>query len=118
VSAFPGNAQHISSETAKRLKELADSVAGEKEFGQQAQSLETLEQKLLAMEDQLFAALQTFTVAEYLITLREQSARELAPYRSRLNTAQIRQIEQQFLRRCLFQQHNIPRLSLFYMRQT
>jgi hypothetical protein len=31
---------------------------------------------------------------------------------------QIRQIEQQFLRRSLFEQSNIPRLSLFYMRHT
>lgn len=107
----------VSSETVKRLKEMADSIE-EKESAQQPPSMESLEQRLLAMEDQLFAALQTFTAAENLIALREQSARELAPYRSRLNTAQIRQIEQQFLRRCLFQQHNLPRLSLFYMRQT
>jgi hypothetical protein len=42
----------------------------------------------------------------------------LAPYRSRLQTVQIRQIEQQFLRRSLFEQNHIPRLSLFYMHHT
>jgi hypothetical protein len=72
----------------------------------------------LVLEDQLFAALTAFTPAEKLLALREQSSRELAPYRSRLQMVQIRQIEQQFLRRSLFEQSNIPRLSLFYMRHT
>jgi hypothetical protein len=64
----------------------------------------------------MFAVLQAFTPMETQLALREQSAQELAPYRSRLQTTQIRQIEQQFLRRSLFQQLNVPRLSLFYMR--
>ena len=46
---------------------------------------------------------------------REESARELAPYRSRMKTEQIRQVEQQFLRKRLLEKYNLPRLSLFYM---
>lgn len=115
---LPANAQPVSAGTAQRLQELAGLIEGKQETARKSLSLEFLEQHLLAMEDQLFAALQVFTPAEDLIALREQSNRELAPYRSRLKTAQIQQIEQQFLRRCLFQQHNLPRLSLFYMRQT
>lgn len=101
--------------TTKQLVELADSIeqaGGEKPF-----SMESLEQRLLTMEDQLFAALQVSTSIDSMVALREQSSRELAPYRSRLQTVQIRQIEQQFLRRCLFQQHHVPRISLFYMPQ-
>ena len=45
------------------------------------------------------------------------AARELAPYRSRMQTAQIRQIEQQFLRRRLLERYDLPRISLFYMQQ-
>lgn len=80
-------------------------------------SLETLEQHLVALEEKLLAAIQAVTSAEDLMALREQSMRELAPFRSRLQTAQIRQIEQQFLRRSLFEKNHVPRLSLFHMRQ-
>jgi hypothetical protein len=110
---IPRGAENIFADAAEKLKELASSLNGGAEI-----STESLEQNLVALEDQLFAALQAFTPAEDSAALREQSARELAPYRSRLQTVQIRQIEQQFLRRCLFQKNRVPRLSLFYMRQS
>ncbi len=112
------NAQPMFSETSCRLEEMAASLESQNAESTTGISTESLEQQLLVLEDRLFSALQTFTPADDLLALREQSARELAPYRSRLQTVQIRQIEQQFLRRCLFQQNNIPRLSLFYMRHT
>lgn len=112
----PIDARPIVSGVADRLTELAALVESD---GVSAgpPSLESLEQKLLALEDQVFAALQTFSSPEKMAALREQSSRELAPYRSRLQTAQIRQIEQQFLRRRLFEENGLPRLSLFYMVQ-
>jgi len=111
--ATPEKARDTYAEISQRLETIAASLES-----QAAVSTESLEQQLLVLEDQLFATLQAFTSAENLLTLREQSSRELAPYRSRLQTVQIRQIEQQFLRRCLFEQNHIPRLSLFYMRHT
>jgi hypothetical protein len=114
----PENAQQMFSETSRRLAEIAVSLESENAGSKKGVSTEALEQQLLVLEDQIFAALQAFTPPETSMALREQSARELAPYRSRMQTVQIRQIEQQFLRRCLFQQNNVPRLSLFYMRQT
>ena len=107
----PEKARDMYAEISHGLEKIAASLEG-----QSAISTESLEQQLLVLEDQLFAALQAFTPAETLLVLREQSSRELAPYRSRLQTTQIRQIEQQFLRRSLFEQNRLPRLSLFYMR--
>lgn len=112
----PENARQIFLGVSCRLGEIAASL--ENEDSQQEISTEVLERQLLVLEDQVFAALQAFTPEEVSLGLREQSAREMAPYRSRLETTQIRQIEQQFLRRSLFQQYDVPRLSLFYMRQT
>jgi hypothetical protein len=111
--ATPEKARDTYAETSHRLESIAASLES-----QVAISTESLEQQLLVLEDQLFAALQAFTPAESLLALREQSSRELAPYRSRLQTVQIREIEQQFLRRSLFEQNRLPRLSLFYMRHT
>ncbi|MEO6830519.1 MAG: hypothetical protein ABI164_11975, partial [Acidobacteriaceae bacterium] len=114
TAKVPAGALPIFAEVTDKLAELGEAV----ESGSTKISIESLEQNLIALEDQMFAALQAFMPAEESAALREQSARELAPYRSRLQTVQIRQIEQQFLRRSLFQKNGIPRLSLFYMRQS
>jgi hypothetical protein len=111
VCAKPEKAVDTYAEISRALEAIAASLESKAIV-----STESLEQQLLVLEDQLFAALQAFTPAEKLLALREQSSRELAPYRSRLQTVQIRQIEQQFLRRSLFEQNCLPRLSLFYMR--
>ena len=116
--SVPPDIQTVFVQAAAKLVELAGSVEGGSEKDSDTPTMEVLERHLLVLEDQLFAALQAFTPAEKLVEYREHSARELAPYRSRLQTTQIRQIEQQFLRRCLFEQYKVPRLSLFYMRQT
>lgn len=80
-------------------------------------SNEELEQHLSSLEEKLFAVLLTGTPIEELEPLREQAARELAPYRSRMQAVQSRQIEQQFLRRRLLERYDLPRISLFYMQQ-
>lgn len=96
------------SEIAVRLEHLAGQLLPHEE----------LEQHLAALEDKLFALLLTHTPAERLEQMREQGAHELAPYRSRMQTQQIRQIEQQFLRRRLLECYDLPRISLFYMQQS
>ena len=63
----------------------------------------------------MFATLLTSTPEEELVVLREQAARELAPYRGKMQAVQIRQVQQQFLQKKLLEVHKLPRLSLFYM---
>lgn len=94
---------------AARMRELAAEAEAE------TAGAEALEQHLLSLEDQIFAAMQAAVPAEEFAALRSQAARELAPHRSKMQAVQIRQIEQQFLRRSMFQRYAIPRLSLFYM---
>ncbi len=106
-----GLAAETAAETAERLTTLADAVRG------QMPNLEDLERTLTALEDKLLNALLATATEEELTALREQSAREIAPYRRRMQALQIRQIEQQFLQKRLLEQHDVPRLSLFYMRQ-
>ncbi|MGC9292003.1 MAG: hypothetical protein ACP5EP_04675 [Acidobacteriaceae bacterium] len=104
-------------EISTRVHTLAQGFFAKKDAAPDSRTLEALEQTLLVLEDKLFAAVFAATPEKDLVALREQSARELAPYRSRLQVAQIRQIEQQFLRRQLFEGLRLPRLSLFYMAQ-
>jgi hypothetical protein len=80
-----------------------------------AASLEHLDRTLTVLEERLVAALLAATPEAGITALREQADRELAPYRSRMQAHQIKQIQQQFLQKRLLQMHSLPRLSLFYM---
>jgi DNA repair ATPase RecN len=117
-------AQHLRTAAAKfanaaaavpPLREIAERL---EHLAQQSLPNEALENRLSALEEKLFALLLTDSPAEELEQMREQAARELAPYRSRMQVLQIRQIEQQFLRRRLLERYSLPRISLFYMQQS
>jgi hypothetical protein len=97
-------------ETATRLRTLAAELRTNPET-----SLEELDRTLTVLEEKIFAALMTAAPEEELVQLREQAARELAPYKSRMQAVQIKQIQQQFLHKRLIEARNLPRLSLFYM---
>jgi hypothetical protein len=129
--ALPPVAATTITETADRLRQLAAELgraapghSGEKfEAGAgqtfvtdpDAQSLEHLDRTLTVLEEKVFAALLASAPEEELTILREQADRELAPYRSRMQAHQIKQVQQQFLHKRLIEKHSLPRLSLFYM---
>jgi len=66
----------------------------------------------------MFATLVAGAPEEELTALREQAARELAPYRGRMQAAQIKQVQMQFLQKRLLEARGLPRLSLFYITHT
>ena len=63
----------------------------------------------------MIAALQLVAKEEDMVAWREQAARELAPYRGRMQAAQLKQVTQQFLNKRMLDASGLPRLSLFYM---
>lgn len=103
-----GLALETAQQMAGRLRELAVPPPA---------SLEELERTLTVLEEKIFTTLTATAAEADLLALREASARELAPYRSRMKTEQIRQVEHQFLRKRLLEKYDLPRLSLFYMSQ-
>ena len=104
----PADAMAI--EVAGRLRALVVGLHTEP-----AQSLEELDRTLSVLEEKLFAALLTSAPEEELVALREQAARELAPYRGKMQAVQIKQVQQQFLQKRMLEIRKLPRLSLFYM---
>ena len=102
-------AAYVAAEIAASLQALAAEV------GVAPQKLEALDRTLTGLEERMFAALLTGLPEDRIAPVREQAARELAPYRSRMAAAQIRQVLQQFLQKRLLEQLGLPRLSLFYM---
>jgi hypothetical protein len=104
----PADAMAI--EVTGRLRALAVGLHTEP-----AQSLEELDRTLSVLEEKMFAALLTSAPEEELVALREQAARELAPYRGKMQVVQIKQVQQQFLQKRILEMRKLPRLSLFYM---
>ena len=103
-------ADAVARETSARLRAMAAELRANP-----AMSLEDMDRNLTVLEEKIFAALMTAAPEAELVQLREQADRELAPYRSRMQTVQIKQIQQQFLHKRLIEKRGLPRLSLFYM---
>jgi len=104
-------ADGVASETARRLREMAAGLRAAEDTA----SLEGMDHTLSVLEERMFAALLTATAEQELVALREQAARELAPYRGKMQATQIKQVQQQFLQKRLLEKWKLPRLSLFYM---
>jgi len=96
--------------TAQRLRELAATMRGPTPL-----PLDDLDCTLTVLEEKLFAALQSSASEQELVDLKSQADRELAPYRSKMTSVQLRQVQQQFLHKRLLELRALPRLSLFYM---
>lgn len=109
AAQLTGVAAQTAGETADRLRALAAADPGP--------NLEELERTLTVLEEKLLHALIATVSEEELQQIRQESEQEMAPYRRRMQALQIRQIEQQFLEKRLLEQHDLPRLSLFYMKQ-
>ena len=111
LSTLPAPAGSIANEVSMRLR----SLALELEATAVPLTLEELDRTLSTLEEKLVAALLTAAPEAELTALREQAARELAPYRGKMQAVQIRQVQQQFLHKRLLEANRVPRLSLFYM---
>ncbi len=109
-AAIQPPADSVIAESVVRLRALVSGLRLEP-----ASSLEDLDRTLTVLEEKIFAAVMTAAAESELTALREQAARELAPYRGKMQAVQIRQVQQQFLQKRLFESRSIPRLSLFYM---
>jgi hypothetical protein len=97
-------------ETAGRLDEalpLVD-VPG-------ALDLEDLERRLTVLEEKLTAALSADADEDAMLAIRREMDRSLAPYRRKMSAGQLAQLERQYAQKRLYEQFDLPRLSLFYL---
>jgi hypothetical protein len=97
-------------DTAKRLEEalpLLDSPG--------PLDLEDIERRLTVLEEKLTAALSADADEDTMLETRREMDRSLAPYRRKMSAAQLAQLERQYMQKSLFEQFNVPRLSLFYL---
>jgi len=105
-AAAPAAAKAVVAETAKSLQQLADDSS---------HRLEDLERQLTVMESRMMAALLAATSDAELLAIRSEADRDIAPYRSKMQSAQIEQLHRQYVNKRLLERSGLPRLSLFYM---
>jgi hypothetical protein len=63
----------------------------------------------------MLAALLAATSDTELLAIRNEAERDIAPYRSKMQSAQIEQLHRQYVNKRLLERSGLPRLSLFYM---
>jgi hypothetical protein len=105
------DARPLAKETANTLLE----IAAELEASATLPRLEDLERRLTVAEEKLLAVLIATVPDEEIVTVRAESDRELAPYRRKMQSAQIEQLQKQYMHKRLLEKYGLPRLSLFYM---
>lgn len=105
-AAVPETAKSVVAETARSLQQLADDSS---------HRLEDLERQLTVMESRMMAALLAATSDAELLAIRSEADRDIAPYRSKMQAAQIEQLHRQYVNKRLLERSGLPRLSLFYM---
>jgi hypothetical protein len=98
-------------QTAATLRE----IAAELDSASISPQLEDLERRLTVLEEKLFGVLMVSTLDEDLVQIRAQADQELAPYRRNMTSAQIGQLQKQYVHKKLLEKNGLPRLSLFYM---
>jgi hypothetical protein len=103
--------QPLAKETARALREMA----AELEAAKTLPRLEDLERRLTVAEEKLFAVTLAATPDEQVVAVRAEADRELAPYRRKMQAAQIDLLQKQYLQKRLLEKYGLPRLSLFYM---
>ena len=107
-----GVSVHIAAlEGAQTLRRLAAETSAKKP----AARLEDLERHLTVIEEKLFAALLAATPDEEIVTVRAEADRDLVPYRRKMPSSQIEQLQKQYVHKRLLEKYRLPRLSLFYM---
>jgi len=85
------------------------------EADQHARDLESLEQRLTALEEKAVAILRSKQSEEELFELRRQLNEELRMFRSKMTADQISALERRYLDTALLERAKLPRLSLFYL---
>lgn len=100
---------------AEETAETLDKIAANLETQKTPPRLEDLERGLTMLEEKLFAILLAGTPDEQIVQMRNESDRELSPYRRKMPASQIQQLQKQYVHKRLLEVYGIPRLSLFYM---
>jgi hypothetical protein len=102
---------------AERLREIAQSLSGcvAAAYNEGKCDLESLERKLTVPEENVSTLLEQEVSDDQRSQIHREMDKSLQPYRGRMSSGQISQLEKQYLQKRVFEAFEIPRLSLFYL---
>jgi hypothetical protein len=105
------------SESAVIMEEIANSLLEQAKQSTTSQrpDFQSLEQRMSLLEDKMLGVLRQTCLEDELVDIRMERDRQIAPFRSKMTSEQVRQLEAQFETRKLLESAGLPRLSLFYM---
>ena len=111
------NTDHIQNRSDKTYKEIGTALTLivaklETHYG----DLESLEQRLSALEDKMVSIARAQQSDEDLFEIRRELDNQLRPYRGKMTAEQLMMLEKQYLDRGIMEKAGLPRLSLFYLR--
>jgi hypothetical protein len=108
---------HFVEDLARRVEQAHEGIAAiiSGLDADTALDFEDIERRLAILEDRLTAALSAAATEEMLLTMRRDLDRQLAPYRRKMSAEQLAQLERQYTQKRLFENFDLPRLSLFYL---
>jgi hypothetical protein len=108
---------HFIEDLARRVEQAREGVAAiiSELDGEASLDFEDIERRLTILEDRLTAALSAAATEEMLLTMRRDLDRQLTPYRRKMSAEQLAQLERQYTQKRLFENFDLPRLSLFYL---
>lgn len=109
AATVPSGARRVIAQSALRLEEIGEQVAAG------AFTNEEAERHLTALEQKIQGAVLAATSDAELVEVRREAEREMAPYKRKMQAAQIAQLQQQYVHKRLLERCGIPRLSLFYL---
>jgi hypothetical protein len=104
-------------EVASRMEETRTRIAEVAQLLEApgALDLEDIERRLTVIEEKLTATLTASASDEFLVDVRRELDRQLAPYRRKMTAAQLSKLDRQYMQTRLWERYNLPRLSLFYL---
>jgi hypothetical protein len=109
-----GNAQAYRNSGQTDIADALEVIAGDAET--HFADIETLEQRLTALEDKILGRLRSELTDDEVFEARQELESQLRPYRAKMTAPQLMMLEKQYLDRRLLEHAKLPRLSLFYMR--
>ena len=113
-SAASANGQNVLAEDLAKASAALGKLGAQDLSGPEA-DLQEVENQLAAIEEMLAASLARAASVEQLAEIRRGVEHALAAHRRKMSAAQIESLDRQFVRKRLFEDHQIPRLSLFYL---
>ncbi|HYA64819.1 MAG TPA: hypothetical protein VED66_16560 [Candidatus Sulfotelmatobacter sp.] len=103
-------------ELAAFMRRVADSLASCETLLEAAGmlDLEDLERRMTILDEKIHARLLSNASEDLMLKIHREVDSQLSAYRRKMRAEQLALVEKQYLQKCLLDEYQLPRLSLYY----